>query len=112
MATSSGVPNRPAGISDSNSVRISSSVRWEAPDFREMMPVRRSVSVAPGSTLFTVMPKGASSVAKVFAQLAMAPRVVLLTPRPSMGCFTLVDTMLIKRPYDASFILWKTSRIK
>ena len=50
--------------------------------------VRRAVCVAPGSTLFTVMPNGATSVAQVLAQFATAPRTVLDTPRPASGALT------------------------
>ena len=39
-----------------------------------------------------------SGAASVFAQLATAPRTVLETPRPLMGRFTEVETMLMTRP--------------
>ena len=63
-----------------------------------MMAVRRSVAVAPGSTLLTVIPLGASSVAKVLDQLPTAARTVLLTPRPCSGALTLVEMTLTMRP--------------
>ena len=63
-----------------------------------MISLSRSVRVAPGSRLFTVMPKGASSTDRVLAQLATAPRTVLETPSPRIGCFTEVEMILMMRP--------------
>ena len=59
---------------------------------------RRAVRVAPGSTLFTVIPRRATSSESVLAQLATAPRTVLDTPSPLIGWRTEVDTTLIMRP--------------
>jgi hypothetical protein len=52
-----------------------------------------AVSVAPGRTLFTVIPKGATSPARVSAGKATAPRTMLETPSPGIGCLTEVETM-------------------
>ena len=54
--------------------------------------------VAPGKTLFTVMPYWPTSLASVFAQLPTAARMVLDTPKPCKGAFTDVEMILIIRP--------------
>ena len=70
---------------------------------------KRAVRVAPGSTLFTVMPSGPSSLARVLAQLATAPRTVLETPRPSRGCLTDVEITLTMRPPPAALMPGNTA---
>ena len=74
--------------------------------------VRRAVCVAPGSTLFTVMPNGATSVAQVLAQFATAPRTVLDTPRPASGALTDVLITLTTLPQPAFFIPGNTAWVK
>ncbi len=56
------------------------------------------VAVNPGSTLFTVIPNSPSSIERVLDQLATAPRMVLETPNPTMGAFTVVEMILLMRP--------------
>ena len=75
-------------------------------------PVRRAVWVAPGSTLLTVMPWGATSVAQVLAQFATAPRTVLDTPNPTSGAFTEVLMTFTMRPQPAAFMPGKTACAK
>ena len=49
------------------------------------IPSKRPVLVVPGKTLFTVIPVSASSNKSVLDQLAIAPRIVLDTPKPIIG---------------------------
>ena len=58
----------------------------------------RAVSVKPGKILFTVIPNLPTSAARVFAQLATAPRIVFETPKSGIGCLTEVEIILIIRP--------------
>ena len=69
-----------------------------------MIFIKRSVFVAPGNTLFTVMPKDANSLAIVLAHEATAPRMVFETPRFGNGTLTDVETILITLPKPAAFI--------
>ena len=62
------------------------------------------VSVKPGNILFTVIPHLDTSNENVFAHEATAPRMVLETPNPCIGCLTEVEIMLIIRPYFSLFI--------
>src|ERR1043166_9474065 len=103
-AIASGQPERGAGISASISSETSSLVAPVLDTLLDMMPSRRAVEVAPGRTLLTVMPKGASSLAMVFAQEATAPRMVLLTPRFFRGIFTEVEITFTTLPQFAAFI--------
>ena len=59
----------------------------------------RRVIVAPGRTLFTVIPNGPNSFANVLDQLATAPRTELDTPSPWIGIFTDVEIMFMILPY-------------
>ena len=93
-AVSSGRAKRRIGISDTIFSNTSSRVRPVFAEVLSMICSMRGVSVEPGSTLLTVMPFGASSVASVLAQLATAQRVVLDTPRPCSGSFTDVEMTL------------------
>ena len=63
-----------------------------------------SVSVKPGKILFTVIPHLDTSNENVFDHEATAPRIVLETPNPCMGCLTEVEIILIIRPYFLLFI--------
>src|SRR6185312_16364829 len=93
-AISAGSAKRRIGISDSISCCMAA---VSTPDFCARVCTicsMRGVLVEPGSTLLTVMPNGASSVASVLDQLATAQRVVLETPSPAMGSFTEVEMML------------------
>ncbi len=97
-ARSFGLPKWPAGISE---IISSSTVSILLPNFEALFSIilsSRPVFVAPGSTLFTVIPKGPNSIDKVFAQLATAPRMVFETPNPGIGILTDVDIILIIRP--------------
>ena len=98
FAVSSGLPNRFKGtvlfmVSVTTSIEILPEL-----DFDSMSEDSRSVSVNPGRILFTVMPFSATSKESVFAHDATAPRIVLETPKPGIGSFTDVDTILITRP--------------
>ena len=93
---------RRSGTSAAISPRTSAAVVPVRSAFAAMSPASRSVSVAPGKTLFTVMPQGPTSFASVFAQFATAPRTVLLTPRPFNGCLTLVEMTFTMRPWPAA----------
>ena len=98
FATSSGFAKRFAGeacaiVNDTSSMVF--------PVFRALFSIiscSLPVAVAPGNTLFTVIPKPPSSLAIVLLQFATAPRIVLLTPKPSRGCFTEVEITFIIRP--------------
>ena len=57
-----------------------------------------SVSVNPGKILLTVIPYSATSLDNVFAQLAIAHRTVLETPRLSMGAFTEIEIIFTILP--------------
>ena len=63
-----------------------------------MIASSRSVRVAPGRTLLTVIPCDATSRDRVFAHDATAARTVFETPSPAMGMRTEVEMMLIMRP--------------
>jgi len=54
---------------------------------------------------------GASSVERVLANPMTPERTVLDRIRPSMGCFTEMDVMLMIRPQRFSFITGTTSRV-
>ena len=77
-----------------------------------MITASRSVSVAPGNRLFTVIPYWPNSLASVLDQFATAPRTVLLTPRLGSGCFTLVLMTLMMRPLPRFFIPGTTARTR
>ena len=64
----------------------------------EIILVKRSVSVAPGKTLFTVIWCTPNSLARVLLQLATAPRMVFETPNPVKGIFTEVEITFIILP--------------
>ena len=86
------------------SVKISSIV---SPVFCARTPAISSnlpVWVAPGSTLFTVIPNCPNSFAIVLLQLATAPRMVFDTPKLAKGCLTEVEIILMMRPNPAAFI--------
>jgi hypothetical protein len=82
LATSSGLAKRFMGTAPAIAAATSSSDLPVLFALLAIMLVRRSVSVAPGSTLFTVMLNCPTSFAQVLLQLATAPRTVLLTPNP------------------------------
>ena len=98
LATSSAFPKRFMGISFSISSRIASTGTFNFSLRVLTSACNLSVSVAPGKTLFTVIPNSPYSLAIVFAQLATAQRVVLLTPKFGKGCFTEVEMILMMRP--------------
>ena len=56
------------------------------------------VSVRPGSTAFTRMPCGASSLAKPSVMLTMAALVMEYTPCPAGGRFAFTEAMLMMLP--------------
>ena len=64
----------------------------------------------PGKILFTVTPNGPSSIDNVFAQLAIAARIVLDTPNPAIGTFTEVESTLMIRPDLSCFMPGKSVR--
>ena len=88
----------PAGMSLTISFSISASDFFSFSDLLLRNDSKRLVSVYPGKTLFTVIPKGPNSVAMVFAQLATAPLIVLETPRPFRGVFTDVEITFMILP--------------
>ena len=95
FAVSPGLAKRPMGMAFFQ--LFSSSVMLCPPFFARasIKLERRAVAVAPGRTLFTVIPDSATSLLRVFAQLATAQRVVFDTPSPGMGSFTEVEMMLM-----------------
>ena len=97
-ATSSGLPNLPAGISANISASISSIWLLVFAAFELIIFSKRTVLVAPGKTLFTVIPYLATSKLNVFAQPATAALVAFETPKPFNGCFTEVEIILIILP--------------
>ena len=104
FAVSSGLPNRFKGtvlfmVSVTTSIEILPEL-----DFDSMSEDSRSVAVKPGRILFTVIPFLATSKESVFAHDATAPRIVLETPNPCMGCLTEVEIILIIRPYFLLFM--------
>ena len=111
-AISSGWPTRPAGTLAAMPARMSSGVWSVDAALASANPVKRAVCVAPGNTLFTVMPWMATSVAHVFAQLATAPRTVFDTPKPASGALTEVLMTLTIRPQPSAFIPGKTACAK
>lgn len=86
FAISSGSAKRRIGISCIISCVTAVSVLPADFDLLLMMEYSRWVPVAPGNTLFTVIPSAATSLASVFDQLATAARMVLDTPSPCKGC--------------------------
>ena len=72
----------------------------------------RSVLVNPGITLFTVMPEEATSLASVLANPVTAARTAFDRMRPSIGCFTATEVMLMIRPHPAFFIAGSTARVR
>src|SRR5690625_3745448 len=97
-ATSSGLAKRLAGTILFIVLITSSSLLSSRLERVLIIDANRGVAVNPRRTLFTVIPCGPNSFAMVLLQLATAPRIVLLTPSPSIGCFTEVEIMLIIRP--------------
>src|SRR5690349_5929584 len=86
-AISEGSAKRAIGISFIISFDNSS---YDSPVFADlfsMMDFNRWVLVAPGNTLLTVIPKGASSLAMVLLQFATAARMVFETPKFFNGTF-------------------------
>ncbi len=77
-----------------------------------MMVSRRCVLVAPGKTLFTVIPNCPNSFAMVFAHEATAPRIVFDTPRLCNGTFTDVEMILMIRPKPSFFIEGMTALVR
>ena len=111
-ATSCGSEILPNGISLIMSCLASSKVIPFFSALVLMIDSNRPVIVAPGNTLFTVMPNGPNSSDNVFDQLATAPRMVLETPNPRNGTFTEVEMILMMRPYFSFFILGVTAWTK
>src|SRR5690554_871786 len=72
----------------------------------------RRVRVYPGSTLFTVMPNGATSLASLRANPVTAARTLFERMSPSTGCFTAMDVMLMMRPQRRCFIPGSTPRTR
>src|SRR5690606_23801824 len=95
LAASDDSATRPDGLSWSISFLTASVVALVFDALFSIMDDKRPVAVAPGKTLFTVMPNCPTSLASVFAQLATAARMVLLTPRLGNGCFTDVEMILM-----------------
>ncbi len=62
--------------------------------------------------LFTVIPYGATSFARVLEKPVTAARRLLERIRLSMGCLTEIDVMLRIRPHFRSFIPGRTARVR
>jgi len=103
-AISEGSANLDMGISFIISCDNASNDSPVLADLFSMIDFKRCVFVAPGYTLFTVIPKGASSFAIVLLQFATAARIVFDTPRFFNGTFTEVEMILMIRPYFSFFI--------
>src|SRR5260370_14248151 len=103
-ANSSGAPMRPAGISRAQPAKTSSGWTFERVEILFARLSRRAVRVYPGQTLFTVMPYGAYSFASVRARPVTAARTELESSKPSTGCFTADDVMVMNRPQLFFFI--------
>src|SRR5579864_1087554 len=73
---------------------------------------RRSVSVYPGHTLFTVIPLAPNSFASVLARPVTAARNELERSSPSIGCFTDTEVIVRKRPQRLCCMRGSTSRAK
>ncbi len=58
----------------------------------------RSVSMRPGQTVLTKIPRGPSSSARVFISPATPARMVLERIKPGIGCFTEEEAMARMRP--------------
>ena len=86
------------GVSLPISSNISETVCPVFKDFAPAISLKREVFVAPGRTLFTVIPYCPNSPARVLLQFATAPRIVFDTPKLGKGCFTEVEMMLIILP--------------
>src|ERR1700740_3625545 len=95
LAISYASAKRPAGISCNISFFTSSNATPVREDLFSMMPLKRTVFVAPGNTLLTVIPNCATSLESVLDQLATAARMVLETPNPFNGILTEVDMILM-----------------
>ena len=89
---------RPRGMPPTIWARASSRLMPPAEARASKSCSTRSVSIQPGSTLFTVMPASATSSARVLAQPTTAARMLLLRMSPGKGCFTDTLVMLITRP--------------
>src|ERR1043165_7982680 len=101
---SDGSPKRCIGISALHSSDTASSETPRLSALERKRLRRRSVDMEPGSTLLTVIPKGASSPARVLDQLATAARMVLETPRLRSGVLTEVEMICMIRPYPSAFM--------
>src|ERR1700719_938805 len=108
-ANSSGVPMRPAGISRAQPAKTSSGLTFERAEILFARLSRRAVRVYPGQRLFTVMPYGAYSFANVRASPVTAARTELESRRPSTGCFTAEEVMVMNRPQLFFFMRGRVS---
>src|ERR1041385_34217 len=70
----------------------------------------RSVRVKPGRSVFTVTPKGATSVARVRANPITAARMLLESIRLSTGCLAAIEPTLRILPQRRSFIPGSATR--
>src|SRR5215510_12456078 len=112
-ANSSGLPIRPMGMSGVERVAIHWSRLIPARAARSFWcPMKRSVWIRPGSTMFTVMPSFARSPARVLNMPAMPGRIPLERMSPSTGCLTELDWMARMRPHFFFFMSGSTARMK
>src|ERR1700732_1365703 len=103
---------RPAGISRAQPAKTSSGLTFERAEILFARLSRRAVRVYPGQRLFTVMPYGAYSFANVRASPVTAARTELESRRPSTGCFTAEEVMVMNRPQLFFFMRGRVSRAK
>ena len=96
-ACSSAVPRRCSGMVVHQRLRMISVGTSSSSAIAVASSSSRSVRVKPGNTLFTVTP-GGSSLASDLAHEAIAPRIVLDTPRFGSGSLTEVEMTLMIRP--------------
>src|SRR5438093_628870 len=62
--------------------------------------------------LFTSMLKGAYSFERLFTKPTTADRTEFERMRPSIGCLTAMDVIVINRPHCCCFMMGSTSRAK
>src|ERR1700687_6178184 len=74
--------------------------------------MKRSVCMRQGSTMFTVIPSLASSLARVLNIPAMPGRMPFERMSPSTGCLTELDWMARMRPHLFFFMSGSTARMK
>ena len=97
LPSSEGSAKRPSGTVLNQAFSTSSSLIPFCSESVFFNSVRRYVLVNPGRTLFIVI-EGGNSLDNVLDQEAIAPRIVLLTPKPGIGSFTEVEIILTIRP--------------